>query len=261
MHRPGPGRVELDLPGWEAAARQALAAAVDRSGVAPVDWLGITVTGPARGAVLLDAAGAPLLAVGADDERGLPQLLAGAARLLPLSSWLTWRLGGAQVVEVTAACATGLADVAARDWVEGRGSLPPVVESGTVVGELGAGWALPATLPVVTGCEEPLACSAGSGGLADGVLTVLPGGRAVATVPAPLVLPGTVTTAHAVADRWAVVGAPQGLQQALGPYAVVVSCGGFGVRRTTVADAVARAGSWLVERAVGAHTHPPGLPG
>jgi sugar (pentulose or hexulose) kinase len=290
VSQPAPGRVELDPAAWEAAARQALAAAVERSGVPPTDWLGITVTGPGRGFVLLDAAGEPLLAVGPGDQRGAPRADALAARhaltgqlpdpglalpalleragsrMLPLAAWLTWRLSGVQVTEVTAACATGMADVAARRWAGDLlgldpALLAPVAESGTVIGELAGGWALPATLPVVTGCEVLAACALGSGGWADGVLTVVPGGLGTAALAEPVVLPGLVTAAHASPDRWAVEGPVHALQQQLGPYAVVVSCGVAGVRRITVAEAVARAGTWLVQRAVGAHGHPPGLPG
>jgi sugar (pentulose or hexulose) kinase len=42
--------------------------------------------------------------------------------------------------------------------------LAPAVEAGTVVGELGQGWGLPATLPVVAGCGDTQLAAMGVGG-------------------------------------------------------------------------------------------------
>ena len=75
-----------------------------------------------------------------------PAVLDAAASFLMISDWLLYRLSGAQVTEPSNACTSLLFDVAARCWSQPLvaslgfdGSLfPPVVESGTVVGELGA---------------------------------------------------------------------------------------------------------------------------
>jgi len=155
-----------------------------------------------------------LLAVAAEE----PGRWAATARVLFLHDWLVWRMTGVQVTEVSYACAGGMADVAARDWAWellqdngiAAGVLAPVTEAGTVVGELRAGWGLPASLPVVAGCGDTQLAAMGVGGLGDGVVTVVAGSSTpvqVATsapVRDPLGRPWVST--HAAADRWAVEG-------------------------------------------------------
>ncbi|MBC7374041.1 MAG: FGGY-family carbohydrate kinase [Frankiales bacterium] len=161
-------------------------------------------------------------------ELTLPKLLAireqeparwvATRRVLFLHDWLIWRMTGLQVTEVSYACAGGMADVAARDWARdllgdcgiGPELLAPVVESGTLVGELTAGWGLPLSLPVVSGCGDTQLAAVGVGGLGHGVVTVVAGSstpvQAATDAPVrdPLARPWVST--HASPDRWAVEG-------------------------------------------------------
>jgi xylulokinase len=186
--RPAAYRAELDPAVWEAAARQALAAAVAQAG--PGDWAGLTVSSLRQGFVLLGGNGAALgPGVLNSDRRGaphtrvldgrhaltghwpapeltLPKLLAvredeperwaAAVRVLFVHDWVLWLLSGVQVTEVSYACAGGMADVAARTWADelleecgvGTGLLAALVEAGTVVGGLLPAWASAVGLPV-----------------------------------------------------------------------------------------------------------------
>jgi len=155
-----------------------------------------------------------LLAVRAEE----PERWAAAARVLFLHDWLVWRMTGVQVTEASYACAGGMADVGARDWARdllqdngiGPELLAPVVEAGTVVGELRAGWGLPVSLPVVAGCGDTQLAAMGVGGLEDGVATVVAGSstpvQAATSAPVrdPLARPWVST--HAADGRWAVEG-------------------------------------------------------
>ncbi len=155
-----------------------------------------------------------LLAVRAEE----PERWAATARVLFLHDWLVERLTGVQVTEVSYACAGGMADVAARTWAVGlldrcgisASLLAPVVEAGTVVGELRPGWALPATLPVVAGCADTQLAAMGVGGLGDGVLTVVAGSstpvQAATQVPVEDPLGRPWVSTHATADLWAAEG-------------------------------------------------------
>lgn len=283
--RPSRTRVELEPAVWEAAARAALRTAVATAGRPGDDYLGLVVSGPVGGFVLLDAGGEPLgRAVHPGDRRGapyagvldgwhartgrqpdgglvLPALLAvraqeperwaATARVLSLADWLVQRLCGVQVAEVSYACAGAMADVAARTWavdlLDGCGlgtkRLAPVVEPGTVVGELLPGWPLPASLPVVTGAAGPLLEAAGVGGLAEGVAVVLAGSAGTAVVLASVVLAPVVVapvsapalgadlsiSTHADRGLWAVQGAV-GAPASVRPRAGEVPERAFGVR-------------------------------
>ena len=147
-----------------------------------------------------------------------PARWAATRRVLFLHDWLVWCMTGVQVTEVSYACAGGMADVAARGWARdllqgcgiGPELLAPVVEPGTVVGELTAGWGLPVSLPVVSGCGDTQLAAAGVGGLGDGVITVVAGSstpvQAATDAPVrdPLARPWVST--HASPDHWAVEG-------------------------------------------------------
>ncbi len=155
-----------------------------------------------------------LLAVQADE----PDRWAATSRVLFLHDWLVERMTGVQVTEASYACAGGMANVAARTWAWdllrdngiGPGLLAPMVEAGTVVGELRDGWALPPTLPVVAGCGDTQLAAMGVGGLGDGVLTVVAGSSTpvqaatASPVQDPLGRPWVST--HAAADLWAAEG-------------------------------------------------------
>lgn len=250
--RPAPHRVELDPAVWEQSCREALRGAFVAAGRPGGDYLGLTVSTPRQGFVLLDGAGRVLgngilegdrrgaahmgvlagtyrlTGHGPAPELALPKLLAvraeeperwaATARLLFLHDWLVWRMTGVQVTEVSYACAGGMADVAARGWAcclleecgIGASRLAPVVEAGTVVGELGDGWALPATLPVVAGCGDIQLAAMGAGGMGDGVVTVVAGSstpvQAATASPVHDPLGRAWVSTHAARDRWAAEG-------------------------------------------------------
>ena len=147
-----------------------------------------------------------------------PERWAATARVLFVHDWLVWRMTGVQVTEASYACAGGMADVMARTWAAdllvecgvGVARLAPVVEAGTVVGELVDGWALPATLPVVAGCGDTQLAAMGVGGLGDGVLTVVAGSstpvQAATSMPVEDPLGRPWVSTHAAPDRWAAEG-------------------------------------------------------
>jgi xylulokinase len=155
-----------------------------------------------------------LLAVLADE----PDRWAATARVLFLHDWLLWRMAGVQVTEASYACAGAMADVARRTWATalleecgiGTARLAPVVEAGTLVGQLRAGWPLPATLPVVAGCGDTQLAAMGVGGLGAGVVTVVAGSstpvQAATDVPVDDPLGRPWVSTHAARDLWAVEG-------------------------------------------------------
>lgn len=151
-------------------------------------------------------------------QRCEPERWAATRRVLFLHDWLVWRLTGRQVTEASYACAGGMADVAARTWAFDllaehgidRALLAPVVQAGTVVGELAAGWSLPATLPVVAGCGDTQLAAMGVGGLADGVITVVAGSstpvQAATAQPLADPLQRPWVSTHAAPHLWAAEG-------------------------------------------------------
>ena len=248
--RPGDHRAEFDPDSWEAACRQALSAAVEQSGEGDWLGLTVSslrqgfVLLDAAGNVLgngvlnSDRRGASYDGVLAGrhaltghwpaPELTLPKLLcvqaeepdrwAATRRVLFVHDWLLWRLCGVQVTEVSYACAGGMADVGQRRWASdllqhsgiGPELLAPLVEAGTVVGELSPGWGLPAALPVVSGCGDTQLAAMAAGGLQDGVVTVVAGSSTPvqAATETPLVDPleRPWVSTHAAADLWAVEG-------------------------------------------------------
>jgi len=248
--RPAAHRVELDPAVWEAACRAALAEAVAaapagdwlgvtvatlRQGFVLLDSAGAVL---GKGVLNSDRRGGPYAGVleGTHDLTGhwpapeltLPKLLAirqeeperwaAACRVLFLHDWLVARMTGHHATEVSYACAGAMADVARRRWATDllqdsgirAGMLAPLVEAGTVVGELLPGWGAPATLPVVAGCGDTQLAAMGVGGLGDAVVTVVAGSstpvQAATRAPVrdPLERPWVST--HASHDLWAVEG-------------------------------------------------------
>ena len=248
--RPAEHRAEFDDAEWTAACRQALTAVVDRSGggdwlgvtVSSLRQGFVLLDGDGEvlgnGVLNSDRRGAAHDGVLAGryaltghwpaPELTLPKLLAvqaeepdrwaAARRVLFVHDWLLWRLCGVQVTEVSYACAGGMADVARRSWatdlLQDSGIRPnllaPLVEAGTVVGDVMAGWGLPVGLPVVSGCGDTQLAAMAAGGLADGVVTVVAGSstpvQAATSRPVmdPLERPWVST--HAAPDLWAVEG-------------------------------------------------------
>ena len=248
--RPAPHRAEWVPAAWEKACRQALGEVVAAAGEGDwlgvtvsslrQGFVLLGADGEALGNGILnsDRRGAAYDGVLAGrhaltghwpaPELTLPKLLcvkaeepdrwAAVRRVLFVHDWLLWRLCGVQVTEVSYACAGGMADVAARSWASdlladsgiGVELLAPLVEAGTVVGELAEGWALPAQLPVVSGCGDTQLAAVAAGGLRDGVVTVVAGSstpiQAATASPVvdPLERPWVST--HAARDLWAAEG-------------------------------------------------------
>ena len=155
-----------------------------------------------------------LLAVQHDE----PARWAATARVLFVHDWVLWRMTGEQVTEVSYACAGAMADVAGRRWATslleqcgiGTSRLAPLVEAGLQVGELGAGWGLPVSLPVVSGCGDTQLAAMGVGGLGDGVVTVVAGSstpvQAATRVAVDDPLGRLWVSTHAARDLWAAEG-------------------------------------------------------
>jgi sugar (pentulose or hexulose) kinase len=242
-------RVEFEPMAWLAACREALAAAVRgvagewagltvsslRQGFLLLDAAGAPL---GNGVLNSDRRGAPFVSVleGKYDLTGhwpapeltLPKLLAvqaqepdrwsAARRMLFVHDWVIACLTGIHLTEVSYACSGGMADVAARGWAGdllrsagvGPDLLAPIVEAGTVVGPLLAGWALPKGTPVVAGCGDTQLAAMGAGGLAPGVVTVVAGSSTPvaaavdAVSPDPLGCPWVST--HARDDLWVLEG-------------------------------------------------------
>jgi sugar (pentulose or hexulose) kinase len=137
--------------------------------------------------------------------------------LLFVHDWALWRLSGRRMSEPTMASAGQLLDIRRRDWagdlVRSVGLdpaiLPPLLDAGSVVGELRDDTlGLPPGIPVVVGGGDTQVAAAGGGGLEEGTISVVAGtttplqassGEVVAD---PLRHPWI--SAHLVPERWAV---------------------------------------------------------
>lgn len=250
VRRPAPDRAEFDPTDWWAVCRSALASVV---AAVPGDYLGLTVTSLRQAFLLTDGRVELGHGVLAGDRRGaaeldevrshrqlyamtrhwpapeltLPKLLAvraesprrwaDARRLLFVHDWLIWRLTGAEVTEISYACAGQLAHVSQRAWAGSllddlgipRGLLAPIVEAGEVVGSLRErGLGLPTGLPVVAGCGDLQLAAAGAGAAHPGVVCVVAGSSTTLLAAAdsapldPQQRPWVST--HAPRDTWAV---------------------------------------------------------
>ncbi len=189
VHRPAPGRVEVDPQTLLAVALGAGAQAVSAAGAGCLAVVACTLR---QGFVLLGGGGRELgPLVPNNDRRGAgheivlagryeltghwpaaeltlpklltiadeqPELLAETAHLLFWHDWLLHRLGARPLCGVDYVCAGGMADVAARGWardwlvelgIPGRW-LGEVVEAGTRVGALSHGAAGALGLPAGT---------------------------------------------------------------------------------------------------------------
>ena len=248
--RPAEHRAEFDPAAWELNCREALSRAVEQAGRGDYlgvtvsslrqGFVLLDSAGQALGNGVLnsDRRGAPhahvlqgtyrltghwpapeltfpkLLAVQAEE----PGRWAATSRVLFVHDWLLWLMSGTQVTELSYACAGGMADVPARTWAQdllsangiGADRLAPLVEAGTQVGELGPGWALPEHLPVVAGCGDTQLAAMASGGLADGVVTVVAGSstpvQAATRSPVQDPLGRPWISTHAAPDLWAAEG-------------------------------------------------------
>jgi len=139
-----------------------------------------------------------------------------ARRVLFVADWALWRMSQAEATELSQASSGQLAATGDRDWAFalldqlglGSGRLAPLVEAGTVVGELRDGsLGLPTGLPVVAGGGDTHLAAMGSGGLEAGTAVVVAGSTtpvqaAVSAMPKdPLRHPWV--SGHLRADLWA----------------------------------------------------------
>lgn len=141
----------------------------------------------------------------------------GFRLILFVHDWVLWRLTGVAVTEPSLACAGQMADIRGRTWacdlLDDLGVEPdrlaPLVEPGTVVGELKAqDLGLPCGLPVCSGGADTQMVATGAGGLQPGAVCVAAGSTtpvqlATSAVPKdPLRHPWVST--HLRGDLWAV---------------------------------------------------------
>lgn len=150
-----------------------------------------------------------------------PELLDRVARLGLLSDWIVYRLSGELVTEPSCGSSSGMFDLATRGWSEevaqisgaSQEWLPPVVETGTLVGrvtESAAGQTgLAAGTAVVAGGGDTQLALLGLG-TRTGEFTVIGGTfwQSTLLVDTPLIDPSSRlrTLCHAGPDRWMIEG-------------------------------------------------------
>lgn len=231
---------DLDLKIIWKKLGEACREALERSGASPVEIVGISTTSMRNTTVLLDREGEILLATPNQDARALaesltlagergkeihslcghwpsplftasrllwlrnryPEALDKAAAALSLSDWLTWRLGGEPVAELSQAGETLLLDLTACRWASDLISslglperiFPPIVRSGTYLGSLSSEAAshlgLPKGIPVVSGGADTQCGLLGAGAVSPGDLAVIAG----------TTMPLQVVTSEAILD-------------------------------------------------------------
>ena len=140
------------------------------------------------------------------------------ASLLMLNDWITYRLSGERVAELSNAGESMLCDVTARRWSAELiaaldvppGILPPLCLAGTRVGSVSATASaetgLPEGTPVFAGGADTQSALLGSGARTPGQAAVVLG----TTAPVQLVTGAAIidprgsmwTSSHVVADRW-----------------------------------------------------------
>jgi autoinducer-2 kinase len=153
--------------------------------------------------------------------RHRPDILGNAASLGMLSDWIIYRLSGAQVTEPSCGSSSGMFTLARRDWSQSIPALcglppdvlPPVVDPGTVVGEVSAAAAgqtgLRPGTPVVAGGADTQLGLLGVGAV-TGEYTVVAGTFWQNTVllPTPLIDPEARlrTLCHVAPGEWMLEG-------------------------------------------------------
>jgi autoinducer-2 kinase len=153
--------------------------------------------------------------------RHRPDILASAGSLGMLSDWIIYRLSGAQVTEPSCGSSSGMFTLAHRGWSASIPAmcglppevLPPVVDPGTIVGEVTAAAAeqtgLRAGTPVVAGGADTQLGLLGAGAV-TGEYTVVAGTFWQNTVllPEPLIDPEARlrTLCHVTPGEWMLEG-------------------------------------------------------
>jgi autoinducer 2 (AI-2) kinase len=151
-----------------------------------------------------------------------PDVFASIAHVGMLGDWVLRRLSGAFVTDPSLGSSSGMFDLAARDWSErvlavcglDRSLFPPIVECGTVVGEVTAAAANATGLrehtPVVAGGADTQLGLLGIGVAQPGRLTVVGGSfwQATVVLDEPLIDPKARlrTLCHTVPGRWMMEG-------------------------------------------------------
>lgn len=122
-------------------------------------------------------------------EEEEPEIFEKIAHLLPISDWLTFRLSGVYVTDLSSASATGFLDVRSSTWSEEVTSalntdvsiLPEIRKAGEVIGEVtpeaSKKCGLPKGLPVVQGGADTH-CALLASDSAVGEITVIAGSTA-----------------------------------------------------------------------------------
>jgi autoinducer-2 kinase len=151
-----------------------------------------------------------------------PDVFAAIAHVGMLGDWILTRLSGGFVTDPSLGSSSGMFELAERDWSErvlelvglDRSVFPPVVECGTVAGEVTAAAAaetgLRAGTPVVTGGADTQLGLLGIGVTQPGRLTVVGGSfwQCTVVLDEPLIDPEARlrTLCHTVPGRWMMEG-------------------------------------------------------
>jgi autoinducer 2 (AI-2) kinase len=151
-----------------------------------------------------------------------PELLTRVAHVGMLGDWIITRLSGQFVTDPSLGSSSGMFDLAARDWSErvlelcelDRDPFPPVLDPGTVVGEVTAAAASQTGLvqgtPVVVGGADTQLSLLGLGVTEPGSLTIVGGSfwQCTVVLDQPLIDPAARlrTLCHTVPDRWMMEG-------------------------------------------------------
>jgi autoinducer-2 kinase len=151
-----------------------------------------------------------------------PDVFASIAHVGMLGDWILTRLTGEFVTDPSLGSSSGMFDLGRRDWSDhvlglvglGRSVVPPVVECGTVVGEVTAQAAAETGLrpgtPVVAGGADTQLGLIGIGVAEPGRFTIVGGSfwQHTLVLDEPLIDPQARlrTLCHTVPDRWMIEG-------------------------------------------------------
>ena len=154
--------------------------------------------------------------------RHQPDVFASIAHVGMVGDWILNRLSGAFVTDPSIGSSSGMFELAQRDWSDrileicelDRSVFPPVVDPGTVVGEVtdaaAAQTGLRAGTPVVVGGGDTQLALLGLGVTEPGRFTIVGGSywQQTAIVAEPLIDPRRRlrTACHAAPERWMIEG-------------------------------------------------------
>lgn len=113
-------------------------------------------------------------------SRHRPEMFAQVAMVLPVNAYIVYRLCGQAGVDYSLAARTMMLDIRRRDWCDeilaaadiSRSILPPVVQTGTAVGnlrpDLASALGMSEHTRIVIGCHDQVAASIGAGAMRAG---------------------------------------------------------------------------------------------